>query len=151
VLTGQAFPNECERIHGVISACLDGEVSEVEQAKMGLHLASCGECREYASQVADTSRLLRDTPLEDLGFAIVLPSRRLRLARTLQVGAAAAAIAVTVALGSTIGATQSGNLGALSSASASGSNAYLQSPEYELRMLARASSANVPARAHYAR
>jgi predicted anti-sigma-YlaC factor YlaD len=150
VLTGQAFPNDCERIHGVISACLDGEVSEVEQAKMGLHLASCGECREYAAQVADTSRLLRDTPLEDLGFAIVLPSRRLRLARTLQVGAAAAAIAVTVALGSTIGATQSGSLSSLSS-SASGSNAYLQSPEYELRMLARASSANVPARAHYAR
>src|SRR4051812_43881149 len=117
---------------------------------MNLHLASCGACQDYAAQVAETSRLLRESPLEDLSFAILLPSRRLRLARSLQVGAAAAAIAVTVALGSTIGATQSGSLNSLSS-SASRSNAYLQSPEYELRMLARASSANVPARAHYAR
>jgi predicted anti-sigma-YlaC factor YlaD len=148
---GQPSFSDCERIRGVISASLDGEVSEVERATADVHLAACGECRAYAASLAETSRLLRTAPLEELGFPIVLPSHRLRLARTMQLGAAAAAVAATVFLSVTVGGT-SPNGGGLTSLSppTNVSAAYLQSPEYELRMLHRASLAKIPAHAHYA-
>jgi predicted anti-sigma-YlaC factor YlaD len=150
VLMGQPSFTDCERIRGVISASLDGEVSEVERATADAHLAACGECRAYAASLAETSRLLRTAPLEELGFPIVLPSHRLRLARTMQLGAAAAAVAATVFLSVTVGKSPNG--GGLTSLSPAANvpAAYLQSPEYELRMLQRASVAIIPAHAHYA-
>ncbi len=148
---GQPSFSDCERIRGVISASLDGEVSEVERATADAHLAVCGGCRAYAASLAETSRLLRSTPLEELGFPIVLPSHRLRLARTMQLGAAAAAVAATVFLSVTVGTSPNGGgLTSLSASAANGSAAYLQSPEYELRMLHRASTASIPAHVHYA-
>jgi predicted anti-sigma-YlaC factor YlaD len=150
VLMGQPSFSDCERIHAVISASLDGEVSEVERATADAHLAACGDCRAYAAGLAETSRLLRTTPLEELSFPIVLPSHRLRLARTMQLGAAAAAVAATVFLSVTVGTSPNG--GGLTSLSPAANvpAAYLQSPEYELRMLQRASVATIPAHAHYA-
>jgi predicted anti-sigma-YlaC factor YlaD len=147
---GQPSFSDCERVRGVISACLDGEVSQVEQATADAHLAVCVDCQAYAASLAATSRLLRATPLEELDFPIVLPSHRLRLARTMQLGAAAAAVAATVFLSVTVGTTRNSGLSSLSVSVASGPAAYLQSPEYELRMLQRASTASTPARAHYA-
>ena len=149
---GQPSFSDCERMRGMISAALDGEVSEVERATADAHLAVCGDCRAYAASLAETSRLLRATPLEELDFPIVLPSHRLRLARTMQFGAAAAAVAATVFLSVTVGTSPNGGgLTSLSASAANGSAAYLQSPEYELRMLQRASAHKVPARAHFAR
>jgi predicted anti-sigma-YlaC factor YlaD len=150
VLMGQPSFSDCERIRGVISASLDGEVSEVERATADAHLAACGECRAYTASLAETSRLLRTAPLEELGFPIVLPSHRLRLARTMQLGAAAAAVAATVFISVTVGTSP--NAGGLTSLSPAANvpAAYLQSPEYELRMLHRASLAKIPAHAHYA-
>jgi anti-sigma factor RsiW len=141
--------SDCERMRSVISACLDGEVSEVQQATADAHLAACGACRAYAASLAETSRMLRAAPLEELSFPIVLPSHRLRLARTMQLGAAAAAVAATVFFSVTVGSSPNGG-GLTSLSAANGSAAYLQSPEYELRMLHRASVATVPAHAHYA-
>jgi predicted anti-sigma-YlaC factor YlaD len=142
---GQPSFSDCERMRSVISASLDGEVSEVERATADLHLAACGACRAYAASLEETSRLLRAAPLEELGFPIVLPSHRLRLARTMQLGAAAAAVAATVFLSVTVGTTQNSGLSSLSASAANGPAAYLQSPEYELRMLQRASTARIPA------
>ena len=102
VVMGQPSFSDCERMRSMISASLDGEVSEVEQATADAHLAECGACRAYAASLAETARMLRATPLEELSFPIVLPSHRLRLARTMQLGAAAAAVAA-VFLGVTIG------------------------------------------------
>jgi len=147
---GQPSFSDCDRMRGVISACLDGEGSEVERATLDAHLAACGDCRAYAAGLAETSRLLRATPLEELSFPIALPSHRLRLARTMQLGAAAAAVAATVLLSVTVGAGPNRGLTSLSASAADGPAAYLQSPEYELRMLQRASVASIPARAHYA-
>lgn len=149
---GQPSFSDCERMRGAISASLDGEVSEVERATADAHLAVCGDCRAYAASLAETARMLRATPLEELSFPIVLPSHRLRLARTMQFGAAAAAVAATVFLSVTVGTSPNGGgLTSLSASAGNGSAAYLQSPEYELRMLQRASVAVIPARAHYAR
>ena len=147
---GQPSFSDCDRMRGVISACLDGEVSEVERATLDVHLAACGDCRAHAAGLAETSRLLRTTPLEELSFPIALPSHRLRFARTMQLGAAAAAVAATVLLSVTVGAGPNRGLTSLSASAADGPAAYLQSPEYELRMLQRASVASIPARAHYA-
>jgi hypothetical protein len=97
-----------------------------------------------------TSRLLRAAPLEELDFPIALPSHRLRLARTMQLGAAAAAVAATVLLSVTVGTGPNRGLTSVSASAANGPAAYLQSPEYELRMLHRASVASIPAHAHYA-
>jgi predicted anti-sigma-YlaC factor YlaD len=137
-------------MRGVISASLDGEVSEVERVTMDAHLAACGACRAFAASLAETSRIVRATPLEELDFPIVLPSHRLRLARTMQLGAAAAAVAAMVTLSVTFGTSGNGGLTSLSASGARPSAAYLQSPEYELRMLQRASVATTPARAHFA-
>jgi anti-sigma factor RsiW len=148
---GQPSFSDCERMRSMISASLDGEVSEVEQATADAHLAECGACRAYAASLTETSRLLRTTPLEELSFPIVLPTHRLRLARTMQLGAAASAVAAEF-LGVTIGTTPNGGgLSSLSASAADGPAAYLQSPEYELRMLQRASVAVIPAHAHFAR
>jgi predicted anti-sigma-YlaC factor YlaD len=149
VLMGQPSFSDCERIRGVISASLDGEVSEVERVTADAHLAACGECRAYEANLAETSRLLRATPLEELSFPIVLPSHRLRLARTMQLGAAAAAVAATVLISISVGTGPNRGLTSLSASAANGP-AYLQSPEYELRMLQRASIASIPAHARYA-
>ena len=46
---GQPSFSDCERMRSVISASLDGEVSEVEQATADAHLAECGACRAYAA------------------------------------------------------------------------------------------------------
>ena len=152
VLMGQPSFSDCERMRSVISASLDGEVSEVEQATADAHLAECGDCRAYAASLAETARLLQATPLEELSFPIVLPSHRLRLARTMQLGAAAAAVVATVFFGVTVGTSPNGGgLSSLSASAANGSAAYLQSPEYELRMLQRASVAVIPVHPHYAR
>ena len=151
VLMGQPSFSDCERVRGVISASLDGEVSDVERVTADAHLAACGDCRAYAARLAETSRLLRATPLEELSFPIVLPSHRLRLARTMQLGAAAAAVAATVFFGVTVGTSPNGGGGLTSlSPAANVPAAYLQSPEYELRMLQRASVATTAAHAHYA-
>jgi len=148
---GQPSFSDCDRMRSVISACLDGEVSEVERATLDVHLAACADCRAYAAGLAETSRLLRATPLEELGFPIALPSHRLRLARTMQLGTAAAAVAATVLLSVTVGTGPNRGLTSLSASAANGPAAYLQSPEYELRMLQRASLVSIPAHAHYAR
>jgi len=148
---GQPSFSDCDRMRSVISACLDGEVSEVERATLDVHLAACADCRAYAAGLAVTSRLLRAAPLEELDFPIALPSHRLRLARTMQLGAAAAAVAATVLLSVTVGTGPNRGLTSVSASAANGPAAYLQSPEYELRMLQRASLVSIPAHAHYAR
>jgi len=148
---GQPSFSDCDRMRSVISACLDGEVSEVERATLDVHLAACADCRAYAAGLAETSRLLRAAPLEELDFPIALPSHRLRLARTMQLGTAAAAVAATVLLSVTVGTGPNRELTSLSASAANGPAAYLQSPEYELRMLHRASLVSIPAHAHYAR
>jgi anti-sigma factor RsiW len=146
---GQPSFSDCDRMRGVISACLDGEVSEVERATLAAHLAACADCRAYSAGLAETARLLRATPLEELSFSIALPSHRLRLARTMQLGAAAAAIAASVLISISVGTSPNRGLPSVS-ASAGNGPAYLQSPEYELRMLHRASIASIPAHARYA-
>jgi hypothetical protein len=86
--------------------------------------------------------MLQDAPLDQLGFAIVLPSRRLAFAHKLQVATAAAAVAVTIGVSGIVGSgwmhgSAAGTMGASSANLARG----LHSPEAELKMLHQASVA----------
>ena len=140
---GQIPTSDCDRIRGAISESLDGELSEMDGARLETHLGHCAACRTYSADAARTARLLRGTPLETLDFPIALPSRRLAMARRLQVAAAAAALAVTVGLSAIVGSVGGGGSSlSVSSASASSAQpAKLRFTEQELRMLYRASSA----------
>src|SRR5206468_2569515 len=73
------------------------EISELEEALLESHLAVCAECREFRAEIAPATALLRMAPYEELERAIVLPPRRAIGFRSLQVGAAAAVVAIAAA------------------------------------------------------
>jgi predicted anti-sigma-YlaC factor YlaD len=137
---GQVTSTDCERMRGYVSASIDGELSEVERAQLEAHVGSCAECQAYAADAAAASRILRQTPLEELQFPIQLPSRRLAVARRLQVAAAAAALAVTVGLSAMIGSVGSSQAPAPNAPAVATQAAKLRFPEQELRMLHQASA-----------
>jgi predicted anti-sigma-YlaC factor YlaD len=134
---GQIPLHMCDQVRELVSASLDGELSELNAARVQSHLAACAGCRTYAAGAAEASRLLRQTPLEEMTMPIVLPSRRLAVARKLQVAAAAAALAVTVGLSAAVATISSSPRSHVRAANAS----KLRFPEQELRMLEQASEA----------
>lgn len=146
---GQLHSIDCEQVRGHICAGLDGELSQVERARMRTHLGSCAACRAFAGGARQTANILRAAPLEDLDFPIALPSRRLALARRIPVAAAAAAIAVAVGVGALVGGLGSSNNAGLRAARAeSAGSASLRFPENELRMLQQASTARASRSVH---
>ena len=100
---GQISLHTCDRMRELYSASLDGELPELDEARVRAHLGACAGCRAYADTAEATSRLLRQTPLEDLTVQIVVPGRRLAVARKLQVASAAAAVAATIGMSVALG------------------------------------------------
>jgi predicted anti-sigma-YlaC factor YlaD len=129
----------CDRMRELFSASLDGELSELDDARLQAHLAVCAGCRDYAATAEGASRLVRETPLEDLTVRIVVPGRRLAVARKLQVASAAAAVVATVGLSVAVGSV--GGPSASHAARTARPSAKLRFPDQELRMLQRASQA----------
>jgi predicted anti-sigma-YlaC factor YlaD len=144
---GQIPLQTCDRVHELVSASVDGELSELERVRLQAHLAVCGSCHAYAAGATEAARLLRETPLEDLTIPIVLPGRRLAVARKLQLTAAAAALVATVGLSAVIGTLSSSSR---PHSRTSAQAAKLRFPEQELRMLERASQAR-SSRANHSR
>jgi predicted anti-sigma-YlaC factor YlaD len=143
---GQISPNTCNRIHELFSASLDGELAELEEARLQAHLSSCAGCRSYADGAAAAAQLVRTTPLEECSFPIVVPGRRVAVARRLQAVAgvaAVAAVAVAVSLSATVGPLSGPRVTRVHHASVSAS---LRFPDQELRMLERSSRARSHAR-----
>lgn len=145
---GQLHSIDCEQVRGHISAGLDGELSEVEGARVEAHLGSCAACREFSGRVREAANVLRAAPLEDLDFAIVLPSRRLAVARRIPVAAAAAALVAAVGLGALVGGFGSSNSALRAARATSSGSASLRFPENELRMLQQASTARASRNVH---
>jgi predicted anti-sigma-YlaC factor YlaD len=85
--------SDCLQAREDASARLDGELSELQAARLELHLRDCSECSAYAAEIAAVALHLRAAPLERPERRIVLPSRR-----RLPIQAAAAAVAVAAAL-----------------------------------------------------
>jgi anti-sigma factor RsiW len=133
-------PRRCDRARAQISALLDGELSELEETDLRLHLEGCESCVEYQAGASTVSSSLRGAPLEQLDFPIDVPSRRRIATRWIQAGSAAAAVLVAIGLGSSQGILANhGGLGSAgrspSPARASSLTAYLQSPDYERHLL----------------
>jgi anti-sigma factor RsiW len=139
-MIGSLSPRGCDRARAQISALLDGELSELEEVDLRLHLDGCPSCRTFHAGAVSISGSLRAAPLEQLDFPIVVPNRRYVATRWIQGASAAAVVLVAIGLGSSQGilAGHGGAGSATSSSSparASSSPAYLQSPDYERRLL----------------
>ena len=97
----------CERAREAISLALDDELSELPRAQLHGHLRRCSSCRTFERDAVATTRLLRATPLEEMPVPVILPARgRAGRVRLLQVGAAAAVVAVVAGLPSLHGLRQ---------------------------------------------
>ena len=103
------LPSICEQVRAYAAASVDGELSQVEAARLESHLSTCASCRHFAADLGEIAFLVRSTPLESLDFPIVLPSTRLRLGRVFQVGAAAVAVVAVVGISATVGIGQRPN------------------------------------------
>lgn len=135
---GQISLHDCDHIRELCSASVDGELSELDDARVRSHLAACPGCRAFAATAAQASRLVRETPLDELNIRIVMPSRRLAIARRLQVASAAAAVVATVGLSAVVS-----TMGTSSSPSrpfpVRQQVSNLRFPDQELRLLERTS------------
>lgn len=96
----RASVTPCDQAREYISLALDGELAEVERARLEAHTASCAGCRGYATDVEAATRELRAAEPEEPAYAFVLPRTRRLTIRTFQLGAAAAAVVAIVAVGS---------------------------------------------------
>jgi anti-sigma factor RsiW len=130
----------CERARAQVSALLDGELSELEEADLRLHLDGCAGCRAFQAGAVSISGSLQSAPLEQLEFPIAVPNRRYIATRWIQAASAAAMVLVAIGVGSSQGILGGqGGPGSAGNSStpgrASSSPAYLQSPDYERRLL----------------
>ena len=97
------LPEVCHRTRQQLSLRLDSELSELEEALVASHLARCGACSEFASEIEGLTQTLRTAPLEEPSLQFTIPRRPSRIGRVYMGSAAAAAVAAAVALGSLVG------------------------------------------------
>jgi anti-sigma factor RsiW len=91
----------CERAAQWISLELDGELSDLERARLTRHLEHCASCRAWRAEVGGFTSLLRTAPLAELSspVAVLLPRVRSRgraAVATLATLAAVAAVLVVL-------------------------------------------------------
>ena len=85
----------CDRAREALSLALDGELSELEQARLNLHLGVCASCRTFEADSSALTRTLRSAAPVEMSVPIVLPRRgRASRVRAFQTGTAAAAVAL---------------------------------------------------------
>jgi predicted anti-sigma-YlaC factor YlaD len=92
-------PSECVSAREAASRRLDGELSELEAARLDAHLQLCPACREFARETAAIALELRRAPLEKPAVAAFEPLRR-RPAAMSRLQVAAAVLAVVAGAGS---------------------------------------------------
>jgi predicted anti-sigma-YlaC factor YlaD len=130
-----ARPRRCDRAREWISLGADGELSPFEQALLASHLERCEECSAFRGDVTAITQELRFASLERMSRPVDLPLRRRMPLRRLQLSTAtsAAAIAlVALALGGTLGSKALSGSG---DQFAHTRPAYLQSVQYEMRLM----------------
>jgi hypothetical protein len=70
----------CRRIHELLSAYIDGELSAEETFKIQAHLDRCGSCCNELESLRQTKRLLgelaRQRPRAELEYLLVIEARR---------------------------------------------------------------------------
>ena len=91
--------SDCLQAREAASARLDGELSELESARLNAHLRECAASSVYALEVSAIAETIRGAPLARPQLDLTLPRRR--ALPVVRVAAAAAAIFL-VAAGSTL-------------------------------------------------
>jgi hypothetical protein len=89
--------SDCDRAREAASACLDGELSELEVAQLAAHRRACPACDVFAIQLAALTTSLRQAPLVEPSRPLVLGRLR-RPARLLPLRAAAGLAAAAAVL-----------------------------------------------------
>ena len=89
-------PSECARARADSSARLDGELAELDAARLRAHLHACAECRAFAEEIERAAALLRGAPLEHAAIRACNGEPQPRTPRV-AVLVAAAAVGVSVA------------------------------------------------------
>jgi anti-sigma factor RsiW len=129
------FPSHaCDRARAQISSRIDEELSELEHARLDLHLAGCTACRAYEADVMAVTNLVRAAPLETLEFPVFVARRRRSALGQFEL-AAAVALAAAIGLGSMFSALGTSRSSALFGSPHSVRPAYLDSADYEQRVI----------------
>jgi predicted anti-sigma-YlaC factor YlaD len=93
---------ECKRARALVSLGLDGELSAVEQAMLRAHVGCCAACAAFACDLGALTQEIRTAP-QQRPVADVSLHRRRAATRALQLGAAAAAVAIAAGFGGLAG------------------------------------------------
>jgi predicted anti-sigma-YlaC factor YlaD len=89
-------PTDCMRAREGASARLDGELEELESARLDAHLLGCADCRDFLAEISGIATQLRGAALEQAPPVFVgNPRRRVHSPRF----AAAAAVLAIVLVG----------------------------------------------------
>lgn len=86
-----APPTDCTDAREAVSARLDGELAELDGARLDAHLRGCAACGAFADGLALTAAALRSAPLETAPPRAFVVHRR-------RYGGSAAAVAAAAAL-----------------------------------------------------
>lgn len=92
---------ECARARAFASLWLDGELSELEQALLDVHLPECAACRAFRLDVGRSTVTLREAPLEAYPRSIVVPRRGGVRRHAVRVSAYSAAVVAVVFVAAT--------------------------------------------------
>jgi anti-sigma factor RsiW len=104
----------CERVREQVSLELDGELSQLEQRMLVVHLERCPRCAVYAADVRDVTDRIRSAPHAVMQRPVVVRRQRPLTTVRLQIGVAAAFALAALGLGTQLAAStdsQSGSLG----------------------------------------
>jgi predicted anti-sigma-YlaC factor YlaD len=112
---GAVLSMGCERARTWASLGLDDELSQVEQALLRAHVGRCAACAVFVRDLDGLTQELRTAPLARPRLRTPV-RRRKHGARSLQLGTAAAAIAIAAGLGSLAGSLTSGAAAPVASA-----------------------------------
>jgi predicted anti-sigma-YlaC factor YlaD len=85
----------CRRARELASLELDDHLSQVDQARLAVHVRRCEPCREFRLGAQAITGALRAAPLEPIPRQVMLPYRRRMTLRALQVGVAATLVVAT--------------------------------------------------------
>jgi predicted anti-sigma-YlaC factor YlaD len=102
------------RAREAASLRLDGELSEFDAVRLGLHMQDCAACRAYAREIEAITLGLRSAPLErPQGETFVLrpkrlPAMRMQAAAVAAVGVIAAVAGTSFAIGRVVGSENGG-------------------------------------------
>lgn len=95
----------CIRVREQVSLELDGELSQLEQRMLELHLDRCARCAAYAADVRDFTDRMRVAPHAFMQRPVVVRRRRALASMRLQAGIAAGFALAALGLGTQLAAT----------------------------------------------